>query len=463
MDTGTGGIGTWFNDPNNVALIAGAAGQLGASLSNPGSPGAALGNIATQMAQARAMSKVRPNPLAQPTPTATSASGTTSTEAAPNILEKAKQISKLGSILKNAHGIDPSLIPPDFNQTLGQALAANSNIQNPTVPASREQASAGVLPQLSDALAMTMTPDQLTTAFGTAINADRQDIERGKLALEQMKTPSAIAETWARTAYMNNQGELIKWQMDPARVAEKIKENTAPVLAQIDVLKAKDQLNKDNVALILKDNPSLGNLRLPGGLTVGQQLLIAAADPDAAKNISGIIQQGIAYDAAKYSADAHFKAAQATAAASGDIKNFQIQTTLYEKANADIAKWEAAPTQAQWDSMDKLQKMGAAAKGIMGPRTPALEEAIKSAKITRDSIGAKLYGPAYSKLQAMEEAHGAPSAGTIVVTPEMLKQSVEGKRATTTDKSDYFQGMFNGGTTTPFNPGSNWWMNAGGT
>jgi hypothetical protein len=190
-------------------------------------------------------------------------------------------------------------------------------------------------------------------------------------------------------------------------------------------------------------------------------MLISAADPDAAKNMSGIIQQGIAYESAKYSADAHYKAAQVGAAASGDIKNFQIQTTMYEKANADIAKWEATPTEEQWKNMDQLQKMGAAAKGIMGPRTPALQEAIRSAKITRDTIGAKLYGPAYSKLAELERAHGDSNPNVIVITPEMLKQSVEGKKATSTDKSDYFQGMFNGGTTTPLNPGSNWWMNSG--
>jgi hypothetical protein len=225
--------------------------------------------------------------------------------------------------------------------------------------------------------------------------------------------------------------------MDPKRVEEAIKKNTAPVLAQIDLLKAKNQLTKENITALKKDNPGLANIKLSGGTTLGEQLDMAAADPDAAKNISNIIHYGLAYDAAKYSADKHLEAARTTAGATNSIKEFEAQTKMYEKANEDIAKWEASPTEAQWTAMDQLQKMNAAARGIVGPRTKAMDDAIRSAKLTRDTIGRKLYGPAYDRLSELEAK--VPAAKEIVVTVDDLKnmKSPEGTRAL-----DVFKNLF---------------------
>jgi hypothetical protein len=422
---------SFFTDPNNINMLAMLTGKAGSAMSNPGSVGDVVGKTAVQMAQSSAINKA-PS-VAAPVPTAPTAP-------APNPLDTAKGYSKLGSMLKDAFAIDPKLVPESYKDNFASALSMNPSegMVNPTVPvaANPAPAAAGAQPlvqTLPAALAMTMTPEQ--------VQANQQlDLAKSAESRALALNPVDIAERQARTAHYGDLHAYQQWQMDPQRVEDAIRQNTAPVLAQLGVLKGKDQLTKDNVSSFLKANPGIASMATPGGGTVGQWAEMNAADPEAAKNIGSIIEKGISYNAAKYTADAHLKAVQATAAATGNIKQFTIDSQMYEKANADIAKWEAAPTIEAWNKMTAGDKMMAAGKGITGPRTPALQDAINKSKIMRDSLGAKLYGPSYSKLREMEEKAGG--GADIVVTLEQLKGMTEGQRATSTSYLPEFMKMF---------------------
>jgi hypothetical protein len=372
------------------------------------------------MAQSSAINKAPNAPTSAPV-------ATSATQGNP--LDTAKSYSKLGSMLKDAFAIDPSLVPEGYKDNFASALSMNPSeqIQNPTAPATANPApaTAGAQPlvrTLPSALAMTMTPEQ--------VQANQQlDLAKSAEGRALALNPVDIAERQARTAHYGDLRAYQQWQMSPQRVEDAIRQNTAPVLAQFENLKKSNQLTKDNIAAFIKANPGIASMKLPGGLTVGQQAELSVANPEMAKNIGGLIERGIAYEAAKYTADAHLKAVQATAAATGNIKQFTIDSQMYEKANADIAKWEAAPTAEAWAKMSAGDRTMAAGKGITGPRTPALQEAINKAKIMRDTIGTKLYGPSYSKLREMEETVGGAD---IVVTPEQLKNMTEGQRASST-------------------------------
>jgi hypothetical protein len=182
-----------------------------------------------------------------------------------------------------------------------------------------------------------------------------------------------------------------------------------------------------------------------------------AANADAGKMIGSIIERGMVFEASKYAANKHLEAVKANANATGSLKEFQLNMQFFEKANADIAKWEAAPTAESWGKMSELERMSAAGKGITGPRTPAMEDAIKQAKTMRDSLGTKLYGPAYAKLRELEDKTDTPGASPsrIVVTPEQLKNF----KGTETERAMQIMRMLNpdafkdtGGASSPMIP-----------
>jgi len=425
-------------------LLAMIAGKAGSALSTPGSIGDVMGKGAVQMAQASGVNKGGTTPTA-PTPTAAPQA---------NPLDTAKSYSKMGSMLKDAFALNPSLIPDGYKDEFSRALSLNpSQMQNPTVPApaASEPPAAGVAPQvqpqqeivprLSEALAMTLSPEQVTGLQNFAVTKSAEERARAL-------NPVDIAERQARTQHYGDLRAYQQWQMDPQRVEDAIRQNTAPVLAQFENLKKTNQLTRDNIATFISNNPGIASMKLPGGMTVGQQAELSAANPDMAKNIGGLIERGIAYEAAKYTADKHLQAVRASADATGQIRQFTIDSQMYEKANADIAKWEAAPTAESWAKMQPTDRMMAAAKGITGPRTPALQDAINKAKTMRDAIGTKLYGPSYSKLRDMEEKSGG--GADIVVTPEQLKGMTEGQRATTTSHLPEFMKMFSNQAIGPY-------------
>ncbi|MFA6973014.1 MAG: hypothetical protein WC208_16655, partial [Gallionella sp.] len=203
-----------FGSPDKLALIASMVGRLGSSLSNPGSPGDVLGKAAGVMAQAGAVNRAANAPsTATPTPAP-------ATAVAGNPLDTAKGYSKLGSMLKDAFAIDPSLVPENYKENFASALSTNPNevLANPTVPAnaSPAPATAGVQPlvrTLPAALAMTMTPEQVQAS-------QAQDLARSAEGRALALNPVDIAERQARTAHYGDLREYQKWQMDPARVEE---------------------------------------------------------------------------------------------------------------------------------------------------------------------------------------------------------------------------------------------------
>ena len=351
-----------------------------------------------------------------------------------NPLDKAKELSNASSLLKKAAEINPNVVPgfgdmmtKAVNMSpIGAAFAEKPELMpNPTEPIGdtfAEQTPVGASTN-AQPFNYTMNPDT-AAALGPDLVKDsfKYGLDVQKQINENLLTP-------AHAAALATEAKFKNWQMEPARVEEHIKMSIAPVLAQLDVYKGKQALTKESIGAVLKANPGLAAMQLPGGGTVAQWAELNAADPEGAKNISNIIAQGMHYNALKYSADMHYKGAQATAATNNSLKEFQVYTTLYEKANADIAKWEAAPTAEAWAKMSELDRMGAAAKGITGPRTPGMIEAINKAKITRDSIGTKLYGPAYAELSKMEKEFGS---GALKADPAKLKE-IESAMSTTTN------------------------------
>jgi len=384
------------------------------------------GNLATSvrpMMQSRALVDALKGMQAQNTPNAV---------AQVDPMVKAKELSTASSLLKKAAEISPTVVPGFGDmmkkavntEPIGNAFSAKPELTpNPTRPIGDEiagQAPVGTLPNvqpfsfnLSPDVAGAMTPEQIMAAYTYGSAQKKQELDIQKQINDNLIAPAQVALLKSEAGYKN-------WQMMPQRVEEHIRINTAPVLAQLEVIKGKDALALQQLQNWIATNPGLAKLPSPHGGTIGDWMTLNAMNPEGAKTASSLMNAGLHYATMRYTADMHYKGMMANAAASRDLKQFEIDTKMYEKANSDIAKWEAAPTEQAWKTMDQLQRMNLAAKGITGPRTPALVDAIKKSVLMRDTIGRKLYGPAYNDIKKMEQEAGK-NGSTFVADPVKLK------------------------------------------
>lgn len=312
----------------------------------------------------------------------------------------ADQFNKMGSMIKTASGFNPTFITPEFKQGLDAALFMEPQpTQNPTQPTGSSTTpgqpvgatNVGQAFSIDPSVAGSMTPEQVNAAFALNMDARRQ-------GMAEALVPSEVALRNAQVAKAN-------WEMDPERVAEDIKKNTAPVLAQIEVAKQKGLFDIKMADDFVAANPDVAAIQLPGGMTVGQQLRMAATNPDAARDVAGLVNAGLEYKAAQIRANAEIEAVKLRMKLSGQEQTFQKNMLLYEKFNQDVLRYGKSTPLAEWS---KLSPEDQKYRLLMGevPRTPEIEQALQKAIQMRDSFGKMLMPETYKGLVESENKVG---------------------------------------------------------
>lgn len=339
----------------------------------------------------------------------------TQTTANTNVAATAKQYTTLGTILKNAGSVDPSIVPSGYTKTFIDALSANSGVaQNPTQPvgsmftgvptgqAVQEPVQNQAPPlELDPALAGTLTPEIIANIYSHSIAKEKQSIDTAKA----------------------------KWDMDPQRFQEELFKAVAPGVAQahaiakaeIEKIKAVGEFTSQRAEDFITNNPVISSKMLPNGMTVAQFVRLNASNPNAAENITNMLNVQKDYEAAIYSANMHYKAARENADAQGRSDEFFKLTNAFQEYNKQA--------NSKLLSIEEYNAMPPAERIMSGaiPRTKEAEETIRIAKQMRDLIGVQLYGPAYGEMVKSVQKLDAITGGgqNEVADPTKLKQLME--------------------------------------
>lgn len=310
-----------------------------------------------------------------------------------NFMDKATQLSKLSGMLKAAGQMNPNGVPDGYKQDFITALSTDpaAGMQNPTIPvASNAGRTTGfeVPPapalEIDPALAMSMSPEQIQAIYQHNIAKGTFDLARGEQARLNAKTA---------------------WDMDPMRIAEQIKINTAPVLAQLEVYKGKQEFDIATATEFVGKNPQIAAIKLPGGMTVGEQILMDANSPGGAKNVADLVKAGIDLEQTKMRVAAEIQATRIRAAQSGNEQAFYKQMQMLEKFNSDVAKMEKQISEGipieRWNKMTDIERENSLVLG-RGPITQELIGARDIAQKMRDGIYLQL-SPSYKDYKAAED------------------------------------------------------------
>ena len=352
-----------------------------------------------------------PAPPQQPQPTQTTANT--------NIADTAKQYTTLGTILKNAGSVDPSIVPGGYTKTFVEALGANPAVaQNPTQPVGNmfagvptgqavQEPVQSQTPslELDPSLAMTLTPDIVANIYTHSLNREKQSIDTAKT----------------------------KWDMDPQRYKEELLKAVAPGVmqayamaeAEVSKVKAVGAFTSQRADEFISNNPMIAKKVLPNGMTVAQFVRLNASNPAAAENITNMLNVQKDYEAAIYSANLHYKAAKENADAQNRSDEFYKLTNAFQEYNKQAS--------SKLLSIEEYNAMPPAERIMSGaiPRTKEAEETIRIAKQMRDAIGVQLYGPAYSEMVKSAQKLDALTGGGSkeVADPTKLEQLIEEEKA----------------------------------
>jgi len=228
----------WYQDPDKIRMLAYAVGKVGAGMSEKGSAGEAMGNVAAQMSQAQAVNTAQ-NKMGGAPVTQTS---TTPANNVAAIAQKHKDyaalIDKAGKFNSTGFGFEP----------IKDAFAANpteANNTNPTVPVAgsfSEQPSTGVIPTaqsfgpsaLPESVAMTMTPEQVTGAYNYNLTSREQ-------TNKDLAAPGLREGTASASIYHRSEAAYKNWQMSPEGQAFTLRHAGEPSRAAAESEKMKTQ------------------------------------------------------------------------------------------------------------------------------------------------------------------------------------------------------------------------------
>ena len=367
--------------------------------------GGRLAESTLQMRQALSKAKGLGNTTQPPVPAVAPPAANAGTPPAATedhpVVTQGKHLATLGSMLQKSFDVDPSLVPSGYMNSLSTALSANPKIENPTQPGSAPigQALAGAPPvqynEVPEALAMSMTPEQVQDIYTHKLNVQKTGDATREMNLREQAAPGERVLTDART-------EHLKWEIDPARVEEQIRVNTAPVLAQLDVYKGKQQFDTNMAKDFNSKFPQLAATKIPySNMTYGQAVSMAAYNGDASKNVAQLINAGLDYKAAMARTSADITIAREHAAATGTEMDFNKKMLLYEKFNQDLLKYSKAMPLEEWNKKTTQEQQTLTVLGIV-PRTKEVEAAIQTAQQSRDYLGNLLMPRTYGGLKSAE-------------------------------------------------------------
>ncbi len=432
---GTGGA-SWYSDPNVMMLLAKMAGNLGSSLSNPGSPGDVMGKMASTMAESFAGNKALPmaanSGLAAPLSQATQAGGQ-------DPLKKAESYKKAAGALKTIAELDPSHFPAGTDMDYAKAFSMDPLLtlkepsSNPTIPAANAPNQAGpsaagvpqMVQSLPAALAMTMTPEQVRGAFDFGSTQRAQEIVRQKQINDNLMAPfdreNKAASTQNILALAKNYDSEVAyrdWERSPEGQAFKLKYAGESTKMAHEMGLKKDALDREALENVIKDGGLEGKMLGPGLPDIATLMRMSMIDKAGGTAVVAAFNSINDYKAAREVASmrqAEIKEARATRETADDWKRLEAadRVVMQLKGKQQRTDFEVGP--AGDVAFRTAQTLGTA----MSPNDVSK---LKEIDIQRKLLMDRLKIP-YSKIPV------TGSEGNIVVTPEDLKRSVEGKRA----------------------------------
>lgn len=297
-------------------------------------------------------------------------------------MDLGKSYTAAGKLLSDAQKLDPSIVNSTLTNGLLRSLNANPNGEafvNPTQAVGSP--AAGQLPvalnpspvqpfALNKASAMSMTPEQLNSIYANRIsNLSAIDAAR-RTGLMEASLPSEIA---ARNATVDKQ----IYDMSELAHKRQMEENSAAVLAQLDVYKGKRAFDIKGAADFIAKNPKLAATTIPElGVTYSSLIQLGAANPDLGQQISSIVNTDLDYRAALANASSAVRVAELKAKDESDKYKIDGFGKLKDLL-ANYEKYASAVDPEVWDAMNILDKQAAIQAGMF-PRTPEIDKAQKT-------------------------------------------------------------------------------------
>lgn len=321
-----------------------------------------------------------------------------------NVDDNAKALSRLGTFLKNAHQINPSMVPKGYENMFISALNAQPVIENPTQPASIGQTLAGDTQNavqgsfnVPDALALSMTPEQVQHAYS-------QNIANREMLLREAALPGELA-------YKDAAREHMRWQMSPQRVEDQIRVNREQIMGNLDLYKGKQAWDIATAKDFAARNPALSNMEVPymPGVTIGQLSEFAATNNAGADAMTKMIGYAVSFQEAQLRANAEMEAIRLRAQATGQEQEFIKTWGLYEKFNKDIAQYSNDMTEADWKKLTPQEQTIARLSGKTF-RTPERQAALNDAIRAKRELEQRLFPQNASALAKAEDDLAASGA-----------------------------------------------------
>jgi len=418
----------WLKDDNNRRMVIAALGQMGASVSEKGSLGEAMGNVASRMATAGAQN-VASAQMSGTQPITPKAPGG-------NLQDLSKQYSDASRVFKTLSSLNPKFFPENTADRVKEAFSASPDLgaTNPTVPtigSFSEQPVVGAGPvaqefsqaALPSSVAMTLSPEQVAATYTHGLGVRRQGLEERKQTFAEGQAPIDNAYKQALAEGARADAAWKNWEMSPAGQAFKLKYAGEPARAQAAILQEREAADRAQLETIIKGN-NLDNVKpewLPAGIpSVGAFLRFSMTAKEGAKDVASMFNSMNDYKAA-----------------------IEIARTRQKEIAENRATRETADTVRQLEAAEKiLMQLKGKSKRTDFPNDSAGEAAFKNAQVLGTAMTPSdeiLLKDVHSRRKGLMEKLGMPFTelpvigdigNRIVVTKEELEADAERRKNT---------------------------------
>lgn len=361
----------------------------------------------------------------------------------PNPLDASKALSTASSTLKKAGEMDPSTLPGWYGEALMRAYKApppatmfqENTIGNPTQPVGSEFAGqpTGAMPPvqlpntgITPSMAMAMDPDDVKWASQNAVNVANTALNIQKQINENMLAPIQRRNVEAITRHYDADSKLKAWEMSPEGQAFKLRYAGEPARAAARMAEVRHQMRRQELDQLIADG-GLDKMPAPGGMFRSMGEMLRASQIDA---------QGVQSAAYAMNAALDYKASiAATAARYAEIKenrSMRQENVWYKQLQVDdqeLIKYKGMRPESSYGkdpkSQAQLQNDRLMGKVMTGDDYRLYQEIQARRQDTMKKLGIK-YTPLPTTF----------GAGTVTVTPEMMRASKEGSTALETRARD---------------------------
>lgn len=394
-----------FSDPDFVRMLAMLAGKIGAEMSGPGTFGKAAGEAAVGMAQSGAMSK---RMMQVGTASPTSAVPTTLALTPP--LDAAKHMRSYGKLIEDAIKVDPSLMPKGYIDTITSAFSApppsTKDAAQDTVANAFQPVNYAPQPPtlqrtqpFSEALAMTMSPEQTAGTFQYGLSSRDMTIKEQQHAATLGMQPAEIDLKNAQARHYDMDTTYKEWEMSKEGQDAKYRLASAGVTAAAKADMEKHEYLQSAAQKYLDDNPDIRDKKPEGfPMTIGQLMKMAVENSQAGTLFSSVLNSTLDY---KAYVDANKTRMTELKQARTDSE--QNKTYLEITRNAEILRKMSTLRSAEdYDIKTPEGKASYDADRVMGlVRTPAMLAEMKNLHKIQEQLYKKV-GLVYSPLSFLD-------------------------------------------------------------